>query len=73
MDFLGFSVKSNKIVFVGNGRLQILSFPDGQVISQWITTGYPVDRAWWSPDGEYLALQGFSRNGQSEAIFLIRP
>ena len=53
--------------------IDILSFPDGQFLSQWHTVGYHLDRMWWSHDGTHLVVQGFPDASDQEALFLIQP
>jgi hypothetical protein len=43
------------------------------MLSQWDASGYEIDRVWWSPDGNRLAMQGFPAGSQPEALFVVEP
>lgn len=69
----GFSYESQKMAFLTRNSVQIFEFPAGKLLNQWRSTGYHIDRVWWSPDGRWLAMQAFSSGVNPEAIFVIEP
>lgn len=71
--FAGFSEESSKMVFVDKGVVDILDFPGGETFGIWQAPGYQIDRAWWSSDGKYLAVQGFGIESDSQTLFVIEP
>lgn len=74
MGFGGISGRMDRIAFLDNGEVAVLSFPKGQVLSRWSAEGYYLDSLdWWSPDSERLAAVGFPTSGDSEAIFVLQP
>lgn len=60
-------------LFHDNSLIQIVSFPEGEMLSQWPIPGYDVDRLWWSPDDARLALWGIDVESGQEVLFVIEP
>lgn len=56
-----------------NNSIQIVSFPDGQLLSQWQTPGYEVDRLWWSADSSGLIAWGINLESGQHTLFVIQP
>lgn len=69
----GLSSNRQLMAFFRRGDIQILSFPDGRLLSRWAAPNYDLDRLWWSPDGNHLIAYGSPLESSQEALFVIEP
>lgn len=65
------------IAFVraNEGRVAVVSFPDGDVVARWHLGGYHAGSLRWSPDGRAVAIDGFANGGGgvpvARALFVV--
>lgn len=70
----GMSGEGEQMAFIENhNSIYVVTFPDGQLLSQWFMPGYVVDRLWWAPDGIHLAVWGIDQETGQEALFVLTP
>lgn len=52
-------------------RLTLVSFPDGEILQSWETSGYGSGWIYWSPDGRRIVTSGQAQGSQEVGIFVI--
>jgi hypothetical protein len=52
-----------------SGSIQILTFPERQMLGEWHAVGHRLAHTWWSPDGSHLAVAA----ADPEVLFVINP
>jgi hypothetical protein len=52
-----------------SGSIQILTFPERQIVGEWHAAGHRLAEIWWSPDGSHLAVAATN----PEVLFVIDP
>jgi len=55
------------------GSVDLVSFPDGQLLSTWRAPGYYVDYVWRSPDGFHFVARGIQNETGVQSIFIFQP
>ncbi len=53
------------------GRISILTFPEGIQKVLWSTGNYAIIPRAWSPDGEFLAIEGYIPGAQQQALYVV--
>jgi hypothetical protein len=59
-----------KVAFGLNGFVSVLTFPDGVQLGTWNVRQYNLYPSAWSPDGRFIAVQGYAE-GWQQALFII--
>ncbi len=54
------------------GGISIFSIPAGTLLGKWGGGAYNLYPLAWSPNDEFLALQGYPRHQRGEGLFVIR-
>lgn len=68
----GMSSNGEMIAFLhDNSYVDILSFPEGELLSEWHMPDYDVDRLWWSPNSSRLIVWGINPESGQHALFAI--
>jgi hypothetical protein len=52
-----------------SGSIQVLTFPERQILGEWHAAGHRLADIWWSPDGSHLAVAA----ADPEVLFVIDP
>ena len=72
-NFQGVSPLGQLAAFYNERFLQIVSFPDGDLLSKWETPGYQLNGVMWSPDGKRLIAYGLPLESDPDGLFVIEP
>lgn len=67
------SRNGQRMAFIHGKTMSIVSFPGGELLSQWHTSGYDIQTIWWSPDGKRLIAVGHQSATNQTALFVIEP
>jgi len=67
------SRNGQSMAFFHGKRISIVSFPGGELLSQWHTSIYDIQTIWWSPDGKRLIAVGHQSATNQSAFFVIEP
>jgi Tol biopolymer transport system component len=59
-----------KVAFGLNKSISVFSFPDGVQLGTWNVRQYDLFPRAWSPDGRYIAVEGYAE-GWHQALFII--
>jgi hypothetical protein len=53
------------------GRISVLTFPEGVEKGAWATGDYSAIPRAWSPDGNFLAIEGYVSDVRQQAVFVV--
>lgn len=71
--FSGIDRRANKAVFLSGTRATILSFPGMEWIGSWSAPGFQMEKVFWSPDSDSLALMATELETAEVSLFVIQP
>lgn len=69
---VAWSPDGTKLAISSSGSIRLFSIPDGLQLGIWDTGRYSTFAGPWSPNGEFLAVQGYLPDNQGEALFIVQ-
>ena len=72
-DVGGLSHNGQRLAFLHGKSINIVSFPSGELLSQWHTSIYDIQNIWWSPDSNRFIALGHQSESNQIALYVIEP